>query len=204
MFLIIMWLVFTLEIVFNINLKHFGIFPRSVNGIVGVIAGPFIHANFEHIFNNSIPLLILGTALFYFYKEIALKVFLWAFFMVGLWTWSSAREAFHIGASGVLYALFSFILFSGFIRKNTNLIALSFFVAFLYGSMIWGIFPIDFKISFEGHFWGFAAGIILAFYFRKQGPQIKKYEWEDEDDDGDEMPYWKQSDQVEINYTIKD
>lgn len=198
--------IFVIQSYFDINFTKWGIYPRKLEGLIGIITGPLIHADFKHYFNNTIPILILGTALFYFYKEIALKVFLWSYLMVGIWVWSAAREAYHIGASGILYALFAFLLLSGFIRKNTHLIALSFFVAFIYGSMIWGIFPIDLSVSFEGHFFGFFAGLILAIYFRKQGAQKKKYEWEDEDDDTDENPYWKTQDgnasNIEINYTI--
>lgn len=178
-----MVLVFVVEQLFHFNFGSFGIYPRRISGLIGVLTAPFIHGDFSHLLNNSIPLLILGASLFYFYKEIALKVFLWIFFMGGLWTWVSAREAYHIGASGVVYGLFSFLLISGFIRKSLQLIAISFFVVFVYGSMVWGIFPIKIEISFEGHFWGFMAGVILAVYYRKQGPQKKEYHWEDEEDD---------------------
>jgi len=104
------------------------------------------------------------------------------------------------GASGIIYGLSSFLFFSGLIRKNTQLAALALVVAFLYGSMIWGLFPDFFpkeNISWEGHLGGFVSGIILAFYYRKSGPQRKRYSWEfeeDEDDDDDsENAYWKQS-----------
>lgn len=181
-----MVLVFVVEHLFQLNFGNFGIYPRKFNGLIGVFTAPFIHGDFSHLLNNSIPLLILGSSLFYFYKEIALKVFLWIFFMGGLWTWVSAREAYHIGASGVVYGLFSFLLISGFIRKSLQLIAISFFVVFVYGSMVWGIFPIKVEISYESHFWGFMAGVILAIYYRKQGPQKKEYHWEEDDEDIDE------------------
>jgi membrane associated rhomboid family serine protease len=196
------------QFVFEMKLTHFGVFPRSANGLIGIIASPLLHGDFKHLFNNSIPLLILGTSLFYFYKEIALKVTLWIYVMVGVWTWVYAREAYHIGASGLLYGLFSFLLVSGFIRRNNQLIALSFAVIFLYGSLVWGIFPIDVTISFEGHLWGFVAGIVLAIYYRKQGPQRVMHEWDDEEDIEGEDEYWKNEDEktspsTEINYIFR-
>lgn len=197
-----------IQYAFELNFVRYGIFPRTLHGLYGILFSPFIHGDFNHLFNNAVPLLILGSALFYFYKEIALKVTLWIYLMVGVWTWVYAREAYHIGASGLLYGLFSFLLISGFIRKHTQLIALSFVVIFLYGSLVWGILPIDLKISFEGHLWGFVAGIILAFYYRKQGPQAKKHVWVEEDDLDKENAYWKENIPTEkppqeINYIFK-
>jgi membrane associated rhomboid family serine protease len=138
----------------------------------------------------------LATALFYFYRDISLKVLLGIWLLSGIWVWFGGRESWHIGASGVIYGLSSFLFFSGLIRKNTQLAALAMVVAFLYGSMVWGIFP-DFipreNISWEGHLGGFVSGIILAFYFRKTGPKPKRYSWEFEeesDEDDDENAYW--------------
>ncbi len=195
LFVLILSLVHFFSYALDFSLTSFGVFPRKLSGLIGIVSSPLIHGDFNHLFNNSIPLLILGSAMFYFYKEVAFKVSIWIYLMVGIWTWVSAREAYHIGASGVLYGIFSFLMISGFIRKNTNLIALSFAMIFLYGSLVWGIFPIDVKISFEGHMWGFVAGVVLAFYFKKQGPQKTEYVWdeeEEEDDENDENAYWKQ------------
>lgn len=195
--------------VLDVSLVQYGVFPRKLSGLIGILTSPLIHADFKHLFNNSVPLLIMGAALFYFYKEVAFKVSFWIYLMVGIWTWTSAREAYHIGASGVLYGLFSFLLVSGFLRRNKNLISLSFAVIFLYGSLVWGIFPIDVKISFEGHLWGFIAGIILAFYYKKQGPQKVEYVWPDEEDEDDENAYWKidkkdnTTQKQQINYIFK-
>lgn len=202
-FVAIIGLIHLLSFSLEINMTKFALFPRSEKGLIGIITSPLIHGDFSHLFNNSIPLLILGTALFYFYREIAFKVSTWIYLMVGIWTWVSAREAYHIGASGVLYGVFSFLLVSGFLRRNKNLISLSFVVTFLYGSLVWGIFPIDLKISFEGHMWGFIAGIVLAIYFRKQGPQKVEYQWPEEDELDDENDFWnegKPRSTTEVNY----
>jgi membrane associated rhomboid family serine protease len=148
---------------------------------------PFIHGDWNHVFNNSIPLLILGWAMFYFYRSLAPKVILYSFLLAGLYTWISARPAYHIGASGLVYALFGFLFISGFLRKYVPLVALSFLVAFLYGSLIWGILPWDKGISWEGHFWGLLVGVVLALFYRKQGPQRKEFVWPDEDEEEDSI-----------------
>lgn len=146
--------------------------------------------------------------MFYFYKEIAFKVSIWVYLMVGIWTWIYAREAYHIGASGVLYGLFSFLLISGFIRRNKQLISLSFAVIFLYGSLVWGLFPIDIKVSFEAHVFGFIAGIILAIYYRNEGPQKIEHYWDEEEEDSEDK-YWLEVDitakkqEQKVNYIFK-
>ncbi|MGB0886596.1 MAG: rhomboid family intramembrane serine protease [Vicingaceae bacterium] len=208
LFVLLIGLVHLIQYVFEVSFTHYGIYPRSASGLIGIISSPLIHGSFNHLFNNSVPLLIMGSLLFYFYKEIASKVSVWIYLMVGVWTWIYAREAYHIGASGVLYGLFSFLLISGFIRRNKQLIALSFSVVFLYGSMVWGLFPIDIKVSFEAHIWGFVAGIILAVYYRKRGPQKVEHIWEEEDID-EENKYWLNADieaksqEVKVNYVFK-
>ena len=153
-------------------------FPRSIEGFLGILTSPFIHGDWKHVFNNSVPLLVLGTSLRYFYKGISKEVFLWSWLMSGLWLWAIGRPSFHIGASGIGYALASFLFFSGLIRKHTRLIAVSFVVVFLYGSMVWGVFPIKEHISWEGHLSGGLAGIILAWWFRSEGPPKQKYQYE--------------------------
>jgi len=206
-FILIISLIHLIQFTFNVKWIHYGIYPLSKKGLVGIVSAPLLHSNFEHLFNNSIPLLILGTSLFYFYKEIAFKVALWIYLMVGVWTWIYAREAYHIGASGVLYGIFSFLLVSGFLRRNNQLIALSLVVTFLYGSLVWGIFPIDIKISFESHLWGFIAGFILAFYYKKQGTQKEEYFWDDDEEEENENAYWKEGvepfSNKQIHYTFK-
>lgn len=184
--LFIMWAVKLIEVVFELNFTRFGTFPLRVDGLQGIVLMPFIHSGFSHLIANTTSFFVLSIALFYFYREISLKVLIWIWFLSGIWVWFGGRESWHIGASGVIYGLSSFLFVSGMIRKNTQLAALAMVVAFLYGSMIWGIFPDFFpqeNISWEGHLGGFIAGIILAFYYRKLGPKPKKYSWEMEEDD---------------------
>jgi membrane associated rhomboid family serine protease len=182
-FVSLLWIVKGIEVYFDWNFTSWGIKPRDFTGLRGVLFSPFIHGDLNHLFNNSVPLLILGWALFYFYKKIALRVVFWSYLLAGLYTWISARTSYHIGASGLVYSLFGFIFISGFIRKNISLISISFLSAFLYGSLIWGILPWDKSVSWEGHFWGLFVGLVLAVYYRKVGgPPRKKYSWEIEEE----------------------
>jgi membrane associated rhomboid family serine protease len=191
-FLLVMWLVKIIEVSLGIRLVTLGILPRSLEGLSGIFFSPFIHGDWKHLINNSLPIGILGVALFYFYRPIALKIFLLIFFIGNIWLWALGREAWHIGASGIVYGLVSFIFLSGILRKHIPLMVLSLLVAFLYGSLVWGVLPIDYKVSFEGHLTGSIAGVVLAIIYRDKGPQKKKYLWEyEEDTEDDENAYWK-------------
>lgn len=188
--LFFMWMVRIIELLFDLDLSDFGIYPLTVRGLPGILFSPFIHADFNHLINNSVSFFLLGTALFFFYSELALKVFGWTYFLTGTFVWLAGREAWHIGASGLIYGLASFLFFSGVIRKYYRLAALSLLIVFIYGSMIWGLFPGVYKnVSWESHMLGFFSGIILAVVYRKQGPQPPVYEWMDEEDEeNDDKP----------------
>ena len=196
-FLLVIWAVALVEYLSGLNFAVYGLYPRSWQGAAGIITSPLIHGDINHLFANSVPLFVLGASLFYFYRSIALRVFLLIWLFSNIWVWGMGREAYHIGASGLVYGLAAFLFVSGLIRKEPRLMAISMFVAFLYGSFIWGIFPELFpekNISWEGHLMGLLAGVIFAIYFRKRGPQKRRYSWEfeeEEDDDHDGPAYWK-------------
>jgi membrane associated rhomboid family serine protease len=187
MFVFVMWLVKIIEVLFEIDLSRFGIYPLSARGLPGILFSPFIHADFKHLFNNSLPLFFLSVALFYFYSEVAIKIFVQTFFLTGLLVWIAGRDAWHIGASGLVYGLASFLFFSGIIRRYFRLIALSLLIVFLYGSMVWGIFPDVYKnVSWESHMLGFLSGIVLSVLYRNEGPQEPVYDWNEEQEEIEE------------------
>lgn len=179
--LLAMWMVKVIEYYSKSDFSFLGILPLKAKGLIGIVTSPFIHENFDHLISNSIPLFLLMLTLFYFYRGISGRVFLLIYFVTGICVWLSGRDAYHIGASGLVYGIAGFLFFSGILRRDSRLAAITLVIAFLYGSMVWGIFPDFFpgkNISYEGHFWGLAAGVVFAIYYRKQGPQRVKYSWE--------------------------
>jgi membrane associated rhomboid family serine protease len=197
-----MWAVFGWEHYYSISFNSYGIFPRDLVGLRGVFLSPFIHGDLEHIINNSYPVLILGTAIFYFYKKSAAFVMLYSMLMTGIWVWAMARSSFHIGASGLIYAWGAFLFTSGVLNKNKRMMGLSLLIVFLYGSLVWGVLPLVPGVSFESHLMGAIGGVILAFVFRKEGPQRKTYQWETDEEEY-EIEFWNMT-QEEINlYYLK-
>lgn len=183
-----MWLVKIVETVFDLDFSFLGIKPISSEGLPGILFFHFIHGDWHHLFANTVPILVLGASLYYFYRPIANKILLILMFSTGLITWCMARDGVHIGASSLVYGLTFFLMLSGFIRRDRKLIIISLIVVFLYGSLVWGLYPkyaIENNISWEGHLAGFIMGIVLAFYFRKEGPQREEHVWEEDEDDSD-------------------
>ena len=162
----LLWVVYWVEIKFRLNFTSFGVYPREIKGLFGVFATPFIHSGIDHLYKNSIPLLVLIASLFYFYKDIAWKSLFFGWVSSGLLTWLIARPSYHIGASGMVYFLASFLFFKGVRSKNYRLIALSLIVVFLYGSLVWGTMPGEPGISWEGHLSGFVVGLLFSFIWK--------------------------------------
>lgn len=188
LFLAIIWLLFWADITWNLDLYQFGISPRTVSGLKGILFAPLIHGDLGHIANNSLPVLILSSMIFYFYKPIAWPSILWIYFISGIWLWIGGRNNdvipnYHFGASTLIYGFASFLFFSGVFRKHKQLMMVSAFVAFTYGSITHGIFPFDTKISWEGHLFGAISGVLVAFSYRKDGPQPIVYQWPEEEID---------------------
>ncbi|NWF89050.1 MAG: rhomboid family intramembrane serine protease [Ignavibacteriaceae bacterium] len=179
-FVLILWCIKIAEIGFHLNLSKHGIYPRSISGLVGIITAPLVHADLNHLISNSVPLLLLGLGISYFYPTISKKLFVWVYLFHGILIWIFARQAFHIGASGLIYGFVSFFFFSGVIRRDNRSIALALIVTFLYGGLSWGILPIRGDVSWEAHLFGSIVGIIAAFIFKKKDP-APKYDWEDEE-----------------------
>jgi membrane associated rhomboid family serine protease len=188
LFVLLLWLIFALQHIFQLSLVKFGVLPRNINGLPGVITSVFIHGDIYHLASNSLPLLILGLMLFYFYRRIAVSCFLWIWITSGLWLWiggrnSSVYPVWHIGASTLIYGLSTFLFFSGLFRRHNQLMIVSALVVFLYGSIMWGIFPLREEMSWEGHLFGALAGILVAYNYRKEGPQRRHYDWENEEEE---------------------
>ena len=185
-----MWVVKTIEWSFGIYLGRFGVTPHTARGLIGIFTLPFLHGNWEHLLSNTIPIIVLGTALYYCYPSLANRVMLITYLGSGLLTWCIGDPSTtHIGASALVYGLNLFLITSGFIRGNRMLIVISLIMVFLYGSFIWGMIPslaIPQNISWEGHLSGALIGILLAIFLRKEGPQKEVYHWEEDDEEDDD------------------
>lgn len=176
--IVLLWILLFIEWSFGISFTRLGIWPLEARGLPGILFSPLIHGDADHLFNNTIPLFVLGTALFYFYSDVALRVLAIIWIATGLLVWVTARPAWHIGASGLVYGLAAFLFLSGLIRRYFRLMALSLLIAFLYGSMVWGMFPfMSSTISYESHMLGAVTGLILSLWYRHEGPVKPLPEW---------------------------
>lgn len=179
-FVAMLWLIRLDTAVFDLDLDFLGVYPRRLSGLLGIVFAPLIHASFAHLFANSVPLFVIGTTLLYGYPRSARIVLPVLYVGSGLGVWLFARPAYHIGASGLASGMMVFVFAIGALRWDRRAIALSMLVFFLYGGMIWGIFPTDPQVSYESHFFGALLGAVLAFVLRNRdpAPPEKRYSWE--------------------------
>jgi membrane associated rhomboid family serine protease len=201
------WFVFLLQnlIVFK---ECYGIIPLSIRGLRGVILAPLFHGNLTHILSNTVPLFVLTFFTFQFYGRLAYFVLLNGWIISGFVVWllpnfsiimNSSISSCHIGASGIIYVFASFLFFSGIFRQEKTLMAVSLTVGFLYGGMVWGIFPRELfdsyderHISWESHLSGAVTGFILAYMLRKFGKKREKPHWEKKEyDQSEDEMLWK-------------
>ncbi|MBN2746494.1 MAG: rhomboid family intramembrane serine protease [Bacteroidales bacterium] len=194
---ILMVIGFILSETGTVSLRFFSVYPLKINGLQGVGLSIFGHSDTGHLISNLIPFFILGWALFYYYRDFAFKSLIMMWLLSGLWVWLFARNSYHVGASGVVYALAFFHVTSALIRRVFALMAFAALIFFLYGGLVWGFFPEFFperNISWESHLMGAIAGVVVAWYYRKSGPQRTIIE-----DDDDDSPDWFEEVQHDFN-----
>jgi membrane associated rhomboid family serine protease len=182
LFIFLLWIIEIVDASEHLNLFYYGVFPRETKGLLGIFLSPLIHSDFNHLISNSIPLLILGTGIIFFYRELAYKVVCFVWLISGICVWIGARDSYHIGASGLIYGLAAFLFLSGVIRRDIRLAAISLLVVFLYGGLVWGLFPIFPHISWEYHLYGGLSGFIAAILYRNKGPRRIEWSWDNEDE----------------------
>jgi membrane associated rhomboid family serine protease len=161
------WAVFIINELVIIDFNQFGIIPRRTEGLKGILFAPFLHGDFGHLMSNTVPMLVLTTVLFWFYRRVALRVLLLSTIMGGTLVWIFGRSAFHIGASGVVFALVGFLIASGIFRKKIKALLIAIIIFLLYGGVVWGVLPTQPGVSWESHLFGFISGIFLAYVFRE-------------------------------------
>lgn len=180
-FVIILWVIHIIQALFHTSFAHFGILPRDYASLPGILFAPLIHGSFSHIAANSMALLVLGTALIYGYPRTSKIVIPFIYLGTGLAVWIFGRESYHIGASSLTFGFMTFVFVAGILHWKAKAIALSCLVFFLYGGMIWGIFPSQEGISFESHLFSAIIGIVCAFAFRnyENAEEEPEYDWEE-------------------------
>ncbi|MDT8320989.1 MAG: rhomboid family intramembrane serine protease [Xanthomonadales bacterium] len=194
-FVAAIWFVFLLDALLGLGLTRFGLRPGSVPGLVGVVSAPLLHGSLEHVFSNSLPLFVALTAILYLYPNSALRVIPLIWLGSGLLAWLFARPTIHVGASGVIYGLLAYVFLGGVLRRDLRSVSVSLLVAFLYGSMVWGVLPIRLRMSWEMHLSGAVFGVLAAFLYRRwdRVPRVR-YDWEDDDS----VPEWYPEDDDDL------
>lgn len=177
----VLWLIQLSNWALDLGPEDFGVRPRDVSGAVGILFAPLLHAGFEHLISNSLPLIVSGTTLLYLYPNSAGWVLPMVYLGPGLAVWLFGRSSVHLGASGLVYGLVSYILVAGLIRHDRRAVASSLMICFMYGALVWGIFPIETGVSWETHLAAAVIGAILAVALRRRDvAPPKRYSWEDE------------------------
>ncbi len=181
----LLWLIALLG--WGLDLQRFGVRPREWLGLPGILAAPLLHAGFVHLLANSLPLLVLGTAMLHLYPRASLKVLPAIYLGPGIAVWLFAPAGgVHIGASGLVYGLVTYIFVAGLIRRDRRAIAASLLVSFMYGTLAWGVLPIRVGVSWETHLAAALIGVVMAVLLRHLDiPPRVSYAWEHEPDEED-------------------
>ncbi len=197
-----LWLIKLVEFEYTLDFTGWGIRPRVPEGLFGIFFSPLIHSSFEHLAANTFPLLILTFSLFFFYRKSSYLIFILIYLFSGFFVWLGGRDAWHIGASGLIYGLSAFLFLGGVLSHNTRLLTISLIVAFFYGGLLWGIFPVKPEVSWESHLWGALSGFGLAFIYRSPAPEDVLLE-EDSEGDADDNDWQEDQTDQEAKDTME-
>ena len=164
----VLWLVHFYQYISGFDPGMYGIMSRRVWGLTGIFTGPLVHGSWGHLISNTFPMFVLTAITFYFYRKVAMPAFWMIYFLTGASVWLLARPVSHIGASGVVYGLLSFIFWNGIFRRSLRSIILAGIVMLVYSGMFLGLLPDQEGISWESHLLGSLAGIFAAFWFKSE------------------------------------
>jgi membrane associated rhomboid family serine protease len=163
---LVLWLIHLHQNIDHWDPAQYGIMSRRIWGIPGVITGPMVHGSWQHLISNTFPFFVLSALSIYFYRKVAMRAFWMIYFMTGISVWLFARPVSHIGASGIVYGLVSFIFWNGVFRRSLRSIILALVVMLVYSGMFMGVLPDQEGISWESHLLGSIAGIFASFWFK--------------------------------------
>lgn len=166
---------------FDLDLQRFGVHPRQPDGLPGILLAPLLHGDFAHLVSNALPLLVVGTAMLHLYPDSARIVLPAVYVGPGIAVWLLGRDSIHIGASGLVYGLVTYVFVAGLLRRDRRAIAASLLVSFMYGALVWGVLPIKLGVSWETHLAAALIGVVLALLLRRRDiPPRRRYAWEGE------------------------
>ena len=187
-FVALLWVIQLSNWGLDLDLERFGVRPRQLIGLPGILLAPMVHSGFTHLIANSLPLAVLGTAMLHLYPKSALRVLPAVYLGPGIAVWLLGRSSIHVGASGLVYGLFGYILVAGIIRRDRRAVAASLLVCFMYGALVWGVLPIKPEFSWETHLAAALIGVGLAIMLRRLDiPPSIRYSWENEADEQEDM-----------------
>lgn len=170
---------YALDLILPQDFLEWGLAPRQPAGLFGIVTVPFLHASIGHLFSNVVPLFVGFSLMFYLFPNASLRAGLIIYLGSGLLAWLFARQAIHVGASGIVYGVLAFLFVSGLVRRDLRSLGVSLMVAFVYGSIVWGVLPFDAGMSWELHLAGTLMGAGCAVVYRDwDRPPMKRYEWE--------------------------
>lgn len=191
----LLWMAHAVNVGLDANWYRWGIYPRSPDGLPGIIFSPFLHGDYGHLASNSTALFVLGFVMINIYPRSVLRSLFVIWLLGGTILWLIGRENYHIGASGLVYGIASYLFTIGLLRWEPRAMAVALFVVFLYGSLWWGLLPIVPEMSWEGHVGGAIAGMVAAALFFKREPLERDRELQDDDTD---LPYWMYEEEGEL------
>jgi membrane associated rhomboid family serine protease len=179
-FVVLIWALKLFESVLGVELYDLGVYPRTQSGLLGIATAPLIHGSWQHLFGNTLPLVLLGSMLLYGYPRSRFWALAGIWLLSGAGVWLFARSSYHFGASGLTHGLFFYLFVSGILRRDRRSAALLMVAFYMYGGMLLTILPTDPGVSFESHFFGAMSGAIFAYAFRNWDPKPKRkrYSWE--------------------------
>ncbi len=166
--ILILWGIQFLNHISGYRLNLLGIYPRTVHGLIGIIAAPFLHGSFQHLFFNTLPLIVLGALVLVNGKPAFLEISAIIMGISGFATWLFGRRALHVGASGVILGYWGFLLFSAYEEQSALTFALGFLCLYYFGGLALNLFPTEEKVSWEGHVFGFFSGILASYLMTHQ------------------------------------
>jgi membrane associated rhomboid family serine protease len=178
-FVAVLWVVQLMNWGLDLDPWPFGLHPREWSGLVGIVTAPLVHSDFGHLLANSLPLATVGAAMLFLYPLSSVRVLPVIYLGSGALVWLFGRGAVHLGASGLVYGLVSYVLVAGLLRGDRRAVAASLLVMFLYGSLAWGVLPVQSGVSWETHLSGAVLGVLSALALRRLDVAPRKqYSWE--------------------------